>query len=388
MRNFFKVLPLVLLFFFLPLIIVSNRHKLFFPIKEVKGREIETIDKIIKENKDKELITNKYYEKFVYLSFLKDNNYTNYMIDINSGEEKDFFYYVKVDKREEFLKKVSELLYLKYPVFIAKVLESENVKKTYQILEQEIVINYDNVVTEPKVLEKFYLKINYNDIKDYLDFTMVADKEYIQENGYIYDKNKKTIAFTFDDGPNGAKTREIVDLLEQNKAHATFFMVGKKMELESDVIKNVLNKGNEIGSHSYNHTNMKRQKVADVVSGEMKTNEIYRNITGNDIVYTRPPYGSINDTIKNTLNTIFINWNIDTQDWLHRDKDYVVAMIMNNVKDGDIVLMHDSYQTTVDAVREVLPKLYAAGFQVVSVSELANLKGKVLEQHMLYRNLE
>ena len=88
------------------------------------------------------------------------------------------------------------------------------------------------------------------------------------------------------------------------------------------------------------------------------------------------------------MDTTFITWNVDTEDWLHRDKDYIVNHILEHVSDGDIVLMHDVYETTIDAVEEVLPKLYAAGYQVVSVSELAELKGRTLEKHSLYRSLK
>jgi peptidoglycan/xylan/chitin deacetylase (PgdA/CDA1 family) len=214
------------------------------------------------------------------------------------------------------------------------------------------------------------------------------DDSYENEDGYSYSKDKKTVALTFDDGPNGAKTRQIVDILESNKAHATFFMIGNRMASYASTIKTVLDAGNEIGSHSYDHTNMRKKKIKELLENEEKTQEIYYGITGQYLKYTRPPYGAINSSVKEALDTIFITWSLDTEDWLHRDKDYIVNYVMENVQDGDIILMHDSYNSTVEATRELLPKLYAEGYQVVSVSELANLKGRVLENNTIYRALK
>lgn len=347
------------------------------------------VEELIKQNEDKELVRNENFkDKFIYLEFQKDNECFSYFIDTVTGEEKDFFAYVKEDKREEFNTKIQNLLYLKYPKFIADSLSLEETQKTYQILQDELFIYYDNSVIEPQVFEKLYLGVSYKEIQNCLDFAVSSSEETLEESGYSYDKNKKSVALTFDDGPNGEKTNKIVKLLEQNKAHATFFMVGNKMEYGKETILNVLNKGNEIGSHSYSHKNMKRMKIEDIMSDEEKTKEIFNNITGREIIYTRPPYGNINQKIKESLNTIFINWNLDTEDWLHRDKEYIVNYVMENVSDGSIILMHDLYDTTVEAVEELLPKLYAEGYQVMSISELAQLKGKTLEMHEVYRSIK
>lgn len=349
----------------------------------------EKVSKIIEENKDMDLIAHKTYdEKFVYLAFQSESFVTSYIIDSKTGEEKNFDSYIKPEKKDAFFEKEKELLYLKYPNFIVDVLVEDSGKKTYQICENELVIHYYDVAIEPVLEEHLFLRVNYNEIKDFLDFTVSLDSDYENENGYLYDKNKKAIAFTFDDGPTGDKTNKIVEALNKNKAHATFFMVGNRMEYGKNVIMNVLNHGNEIGSHSYAHKNMAREKIDDLISEEEKTNEIYKSITGKDLIYTRPPYGAITKNVKESLNTIFITWNLDTEDWLHRNKNYIVDYVMENVSDGDIILMHDSYDSTVEAVEELLPKLYAAGYQVVSVSELANLKGKTLEMHSLYRSIK
>lgn len=347
------------------------------------------VNEILKENEDKELIAKETIKnKFVYLAFQNGEEFVSHFVNATTGEEADFTTYLKSGTEEAFREKVSELLYLKYPEFIAEVLDSEEATKTYQVCSNELIVHYRTEALSSLVSEYFSLRVNYNEIKDYIDFPVSLDSEYEREDGFVFDKNKKAIAFTFDDGPSGELTNRLVEILEQNKAHATFFMVGNRMEAGANVIRNVLNKGNEIGSHSYAHKNMKRQKLEDIVSDEEKTKEIYHSITGQDLLYTRPPYGNVNKSIKEALDTTFITWNVDTEDWLHRDKDYIVNHILENVQDGDIVLMHDVYETTIEAVEEVLPKLYAAGYQVVSISELAELKGRTLEKHSLYRSLK
>ncbi len=386
MKNvFFNVLYILgLVVLFLLVYVTKEESPVFQKVNVVEN----TIENLKEENQDKELITNQDYDKFIYLEFQNDDNNINYLINSETGNEEDFSFCLKSDKEEEFWQKVSELLYLKYPKFIADVLSSNDTKKSIQIKDNEFIIYYQEVITTPQVNEELFIHINYQEVKDYLDFNYTLDSSYENENGYNYDSNKKTIAFTFDDGPNGSKTNSIVELLENNKAHATFFMVGNRMSGAETTILNVLNHGNEIGSHSYNHASMTKENINTLIANEEQTNNIYKSITGKDLIYTRPPYGSINQNIKNNLNTIFINWNVDTEDWRTRNKDSIVESIMSTVKDGDIVLMHDSYNETVSAVEEVLPLLYVNGFQVVSVSELANLNNRSLETHNLYYSLK
>ncbi len=387
-----KLIPALFLIFALIALLFfsSKKESMVLALNGKKDGEAAVLE-LIDENRDKELIHNKKYEAFIYLAFQKEEVFTSYLIDKKTGEKKDLMDYVKTEKREEFTKKIKDLLYLKYPKFIADALNIENVNRFYQILDNEFIIHFDKQKINPSIEENLFLRVDYNEVKDCFTFKISQTEEkneYVVENGYDRDKNKKAVALTFDDGPNGEKTNKIVDILEQNKAHATFFMVGNRMEYGKETILNVLNKGNEIGSHSYNHKNMKRMKIADIVSGEEKTKEIFYTITGKELIYTRPPYGNVNQKIKENLDTIFINWNLDTEDWLHRNKDHIVNYVMENVSDGDIILMHDLYDSTVEAVEELLPKLYAEGYQVVSISELANLKGKNLEMHSVYRSIE
>ncbi len=275
---------------------------------------------------------------------------------------------------------------MKYPKFIADSLNYGNGNITYILKDTELIMYFYDFEINPKPLEELFLMIDYNEIKDYVNFPFHLKEEYERENGFTFDPAKKTVALTFDDGPNGSKTLRLVELLHQNKMHATFFMVGNRMSTAPNVIKEVLKTGNEVGSHSYNHKNLTRLTKEELLEEEKSTNLIYKSITGQDLKLLRPPYGNVNDTMKQNLNLTFINWNLDTEDWRYRNTNHIYDSVINKVKDGDIILMHDLYETTIEAVEKLLPELYVRGFQVVSVSELANIKGQTLEVHKVYRS--
>ena len=155
-----------------------------------------------------------------------------------------------------------------------------------------------------------------------------------------------------------------------------------------DIVKNVYDNKMEIGSHSWAHKNLTKQKI-DIISSEMnETDSVYKNITGDNIKLMRPPYGAINNKVKENFNYAFIKWNIDTNDWKYKDENHLYDYVINNVSDGDIVLMHDLQSSTKKGMEKLLPELYVRGFRVVSVSELANIKNKSLENHKVYFSLK
>ncbi len=388
-RKYYRLIVMIGTIMVVSLILILNGNKLFAKENNEALKSTESVNNLINSNQDKELITNKLYgDGFVYLVFQKDGFQTNYLVDYKTGEEKNLEDFIQEDKKSDFQNKINELLELKYPKFVVEAIKNSSGNRIYSLTDNELVIEFLNVDLEFAEETKLDLKINFNEIKDYLTFAIETSLEYENENGYVYDKNKKTIALTFDDGPNGSRTNEILNILEDNKAHATFFMVGNRMASGASTILNVLNHNCEIGSHSYNHTSMKRQKLEEVIADETKTEEIYKSITGRDLIYTRPPYGAVNNEIKAALTNYIINWNIDPEDWLYRDSERVVNHILEHAGDGDIILLHDSYDSTVEAVRELLPKLYLQGYQVVSVGELANLTGNNLELNTIYRSFK
>lgn len=342
---------------------------------EITFTTLKNSNSIIKENK---------LHDFTAFIVMKNNDYKTYLVSNKTGKEISFDSIIKSDKLNLFWNKVYELLELKYPEFIINGIKSGKGNIYYDIKNNEMIIYFKNYVFNPEYNDLISIRVNYNEVKDYLDFTYELDHEYINENGYDYDKNKKTIAFTFDDGPSGEYTIDIVNELLKNKARATFFMVGSKMYTYEKSLLYAYQNKMEIGSHTYNHINLKKAKETLAKEELEKTDIIYNEITGSNIKLLRPPYGAYNDKTLKNYDYAFITWNIDTNDWRYRNSKYIEEHILSHVTDGSVILMHDSYKTTVEAVRNVLPKLYALNYQVVSVSDLAAIKGYTLENHKVY----
>lgn len=329
-------------------------------------------------------VINKSFVSYLYKD--NKNNYISKIYDYTTSEEIELDSLIKNEKINEYNKRIEELLYLKYPKFVVEGLLRPDVIYSYLFRENELVIYFNNYVIEPTINEILYLTVNYNEIRTCLNFTVLLDNKYINESGYNYTNSKKSISFTFDDSPNQNKTNKILSSLEDNHFHATFFVVGNKMTKNRDLLINIKNSGNEIGSHSYDHSNMNKMSNEEFVEDYNKVNDIYKSIFNEDIKYIRPPYGLIKDSHLNLVNASYIMWNMDTLDWKRRNSNYIINYVVNNVKDGDIILFHDSYNSTVEAIEELLPILYSKGFQVMSVSELFELKGIKVNAKEVYYN--
>lgn len=205
-------------------------------------------------------------------------------------------------------------------------------------------------------------------------------------NKRVIDPTKPMVALTFDDGPS-KYTAEILKVLKENNSVATFFVLGSEVNKYKDVLNQVIAEGNEIGNHSYNHKNLK------TITDE----ELYKQVQGtDDLVYIasgytpkvmRPPYGISDAELNKKINKPIVKWSIDTLDWKNRDTDKVVAAVLNDVKDGDIVLMHDLYDSTAQAAKIIIPKLVEQGYQLVTVSEMSEYRDVTLTQGQQYYSM-
>lgn len=202
------------------------------------------------------------------------------------------------------------------------------------------------------------------------------------------DPNAPMIALTFDDGPNSDYTQRILDVLAANYSHATFFVVGPNAENFPEMLKAISLAGCEVGNHTYHHKDLTTLTAAEVEEEIDKVNRAVKKATGENTTVIRPPYGAFNDDVLAQLNEPVILWDLDTEDWDSRNAQKVVQKVLDTVKDGDIVLMHDIYDSTAEAVEILVPKLKEQGYQIVSVSELARYKGKQLELGKAYGEIE
>ena len=192
---------------------------------------------------------------------------------------------------------------------------------------------------------------------------------------------------TFDDGPSVLYTKRVYQQLKKYDARATFFVLGCNLEKSQDVqkiVKASAKYGNEIASHTYNHKNLATLSVNEIQTEVSRTEQLIKKVTGVVPTLTRPPYGSMNDTVKSAIHTPLILWSIDTRDWQTRNADKTVDSVLGHVKDGDIVLMHDVYDQTASAAERIIPALVKEGYQLVTVSELATYKKAKLKNGTSY----
>ncbi len=304
------------------------------------------------------------------------------------------------DSKEKVINKTisNDKLDINYPYFSSSninvyILNYIN-KNIYNNSYDKLIIDYD--YNQESKLLKFYrtiiydnvtnekvnvFKIEKNSIKKIDTLKKVNDYDFYN-NRYI-DDNTKLVAFTFDDGPS-RNTSKVIEKLTKYNVTATFFLTGKNIKGNEEVIKLMHEKNMEIGNHTYSHlllTRYKEEKIKDEIN---KTNELIFNIVGSYPTLLRPSYGSVNKKIRKVANMPIIIWNIDTLDWKYKDSNRIANKILSKVSDGDIILMHDTYRATLNSLDIVIPKLIEEGYQIVSVSELFYYKEKTLENGKVY----
>ena len=207
----------------------------------------------------------------------------------------------------------------------------------------------------------------------------VKDYYFNEDGSYDPSKVRPMLALTFDDGP-GEYTDELLDCLEQNNAHATFFMLGQNVSSYPDAPKRMLELGCEIGSHSWDHTQLTTIDLDAVAKQFSDTDDALIQACGQAASVARAPYGDGNSDIYNTVNKPFFMWSLDTEDWKLLDADADYSAVMNgDLTDGTIILMHDIHEPSVQAAIKMIPELVAKGYKLMTVSELAAAKGVTLQ---------
>lgn len=203
---------------------------------------------------------------------------------------------------------------------------------------------------------------------------------------YFIDPAKPMVALTFDDGPS-QYTSGILDTLEKYESRATFFEVGNRVNWYPETVLRIDQMGCEIGNHSYDHALLGNASASKIRSEISTTDAKIKAITGKTPTLLRPPYGSIGSSLRNNAGKPMILWSIDTLDWQSRNADKVYQSVMSQVSDGDIILMHDIYQSTQTAVARIVPELKKRGYQLVTVSELAQYKNVKLSAGKSYSQI-
>lgn len=206
----------------------------------------------------------------------------------------------------------------------------------------------------------------------------------IASGGRYLDPNKPMVALTFDDGPYAPVGNRIMDCAEQYGGRVTFFVVGNRVNAYQAEIKRMHDNGHEIGNHTYEHKYLNRLDAGQIRSQIDGCNQAVAAVTGEVPRLVRLPGGNKNSTVLANITQPIIMWNIDTLDWKTRNAAQTVQTVLSQVKDGDIILMHELYTQSGDAACTLIPALTERGYQLVTVSELARFRGGAADKNVYY----
>lgn len=213
-----------------------------------------------------------------------------------------------------------------------------------------------------------YIKINNNTIKtDKVNFTL----------------EKKVIALTFDDGPE-KETEELLNELRLRNVKVTFFVLGEKALKYPNIIKKIHKDHHQIGNHTYNHKILSRLKNSQIHEQIEKTNEAVENIIGKKPEILRPSYGSVNKKVLRASQMPIVLWSVDTKDWKIQNARKIYKNNINKIKDGDIILMHDIFKSSIEGSLMLIDELLKEGFEFVTINDLAEIKGVELKENEKY----
>lgn len=271
-----------------------------------------------------------------------------------------------------------------------------NKKELITNIKKEFKAKYNKKINNSVNLDKYYIGKNYLTFyinlskKEYLiqiplediKFNFVINEKNkldvdninsIKKEEKTIDINKPIVALTFDDGPS-KYTNEILDILKDNGICATFFVLGNKVPYGQENLLKMLENGNEIGNHTYNHKWLAHLDEIEIKNQISKTQEVIFEYTRYLPKVFRPSYGDIPKEMRKEINLEVTLWNVDTLDWKLKNKKQIIKRATRNTKDGDIILMHDTYKRTKDSLPKIINTLKKKGFQFVTISELNEIK--------------
>ena len=200
-------------------------------------------------------------------------------------------------------------------------------------------------------------------------------------------EGKKLIALTFDDGPSAATTPQLLDILHQKSATATFFMLGSRALNNPDIVERAEREGHVVASHTMYHQNFNKISAAATIDDIAESKAVFKDIIRHVPSLTRTPYGNVTNAVRDAAGTPIILWSVDTLDWKTKNPDSISKITHEQVYDGAIILMHDIYETSVEAASRLIDELRAEDYEFVTVPELAKYRGIVLRDGTVYYSL-
>ena len=402
-----KILVIILIILNIFLLIHGNRETekyiiqddykfiLSYPLIKNKKTDLK-INNFDEENKKKynqnsdnikSMIVNYEIQEYKNITFVELNSFIYYEDD-----------YVENNEIISFKTDTKEILKLKdifnTPYYISK-LTTKTINQDKQQINEEnnFILSKSGLVIKYNYLNKIKeYKINYDEIETYLKEEYKMDDIVIpvltptKRNLNKY-KNKKLIALTFDDGPSN-NTKYFIKELQKRDALVTFFVVGNRVKKYEDVLKEAYLMGNQIGSHTYSHKNLLYLNEEEITKEIEKTNEAIYNVIGTKPTIIRVPYGNINKKIRSISNMNHILWNVDTLDWKYKNSNRVYKEIIKHAEDGNIILLHDIFKTSVNGVLKAIDELKKQGYEFVTIDEMVYLKNIKLDKSKTYFNFK
>lgn len=370
-------------------------------IDEKKKEFVEVADKEDKNDTYEFMVTNSVYEY---------EDFTSIHLQIYSYV--GGAHYIREDKSYYFRTRTGEELHLnnflvdEYALgklaelsvdYIEKYFEEKQIDLSSNMVEEgtkPIFENYTHFTFRQDGLEILFppyqvaswadgeirITIPYKELKgivkdEYLKIVEEPLKNVTKKERNIEDfRGKKLIAFTFDDGPSNGPTNRLLDNLDRFDARVTFFVLGSRVNQYRNSLSRAYEEGNQIGSHTYGHLNLKKLGDADILREVDNANREIQNVIGVSPTLLRPPYGNTNSKIKSLTDMYTILWDIDTEDWKYKDPEVIAQNIIDNAHDGAIVLMHDIYETSIDGAILAMEKLEEEGYAFVTIEEMMILK--------------
>ena len=192
-------------------------------------------------------------------------------------------------------------------------------------------------------------------------------------------ENEKLVALTFDDGPSGRFTRKLLEGLEERGAKATFLLCGYRMEQYPELTERITQEGHEIGLHGSSHKSMQDMCQRDTVQEIRKAMTLLPD--GCEVSFLRPPGGLCSEciqTVAKEFGLSILHWSVDPKDWAIHDAKAIEKAVIRHVRDGDVILLHDMSDSSVEAALKIVDELQEQGFRFVTASELARARNITL----------
>lgn len=195
----------------------------------------------------------------------------------------------------------------------------------------------------------------------------IQQKESVEESGV---KEKPSIAITFDDGPSGRYTGRLLDGLKERNVKASFFLIGENAEENPVLVERIYKEGHLIGNHTYSHVQMTHLSEEAAVREIERTDQVISAITGEHVAYMRPPFGAWQRELEVRMEVLPVLWSVDPLDWTTENVDEIVSKVVTEVEEGDIILLHDCYASSVEAALRIVDILQKEGYEFVTVDRL------------------